>query len=101
MCCRRKVAAGTQTTWFGGATAGGVDAGIFHVWASDLADPASTSGTRWRAAVSRKACPRHGSHLEYAMLVTDPEVFTEPVELHRAWVRRPGEAVRPYNCTTK
>jgi hypothetical protein len=35
------------------------------------------------------------------MLVTDPEVFTEPVELHRAWVRRPGEAVRPYNCTTK
>ena len=40
-----------------------------------------------------------GSHLNYAMLVTDPETFTQPVELHRAWVRRPGEAVKPYNCT--
>jgi len=41
-----------------------------------------------------------GSHLDYAMRVTDPEIFTQPVELHRAWVNRPGEEVKPYNCTS-
>ena len=39
-----------------------------------------------------------GSRLDYTMRVTDPETFTEPVELHRAWVNRPGEQVKPYNC---
>jgi len=39
-----------------------------------------------------------GSQLNYTMVATDPEIFTEPVELRRAWVRRPGEEVKPYNC---
>ena len=39
-----------------------------------------------------------GSRLNYTFKVTDPETFTQPVELKRAWVRRPGEAVKPYNC---
>jgi hypothetical protein len=39
-----------------------------------------------------------GSRLEYTMLVADLETFTRPVELKRAWVRRPGAQVKPYNC---
>ena len=40
-----------------------------------------------------------GSRMEYTMTVTDPEVFTEPVTLERHWVWRPGEEVKPYDCT--
>lgn len=39
-----------------------------------------------------------GSLLEYAMTVTDPAAFSEPVTLTKAWEWRPGEAVRPYAC---
>ena len=39
-----------------------------------------------------------GSRLDYTLVVTDPQMFTEPVELKRSWVARPGEAVKPYNC---
>ena len=41
-----------------------------------------------------------GSRLNYTMVVTDSETFTRPVELHRVWVRRPGEEVKPYNCAS-
>ena len=41
-----------------------------------------------------------GSRLEYSMTVTDPEIFTEPVSLERHWVWRPGEEVKPYDCTS-
>lgn len=41
-----------------------------------------------------------GSRLNYSMTVTDPEVFTEPVTVGRHWVWRPGEEVRPYDCTS-
>ncbi len=41
-----------------------------------------------------------GSRLNYAITVTDPETFTEPVEMKGVWVWRPGEQVKPYNCTT-
>jgi len=40
-----------------------------------------------------------GSRLEYSMTVTDAEVFSAPVYLERHWVYRPGETVRPYDCT--
>ena len=39
-----------------------------------------------------------GSQLEYEITATDDEVFTEPVILTHAWVWRPGEQVRPYEC---
>jgi hypothetical protein len=39
-----------------------------------------------------------GSRLDYTMLVADLDTFTRPVQLKRAWVRRPGEQVKPYNC---
>jgi hypothetical protein len=40
----------------------------------------------------------NGTRIEYAMTVTDPATFTEPVTLHKAWEYRPGEQVRPYDC---
>ena len=49
--------------------------------------------------VERFTPSEDGSRLEYTMTVTDPEVFTEPVSLERHWVWRPGEVVRPYECT--
>jgi hypothetical protein len=39
-----------------------------------------------------------GSRLHYSVTVTDPEVFTRPVEFKRSWVWRPGEKVMPFNC---
>ena len=40
-----------------------------------------------------------GSRLDYIVIVTDPTTFTEPVELTKIWVWRPGEEVKPYICT--
>lgn len=40
-----------------------------------------------------------GSRLNYTATVIDPATFTEPVELTKTWVWRPGEEVKPYNCT--
>jgi hypothetical protein len=40
-----------------------------------------------------------GSRLDYEMTVTDPVNFTEPVTMTKFWNWRPGEVVRPYNCT--
>ena len=39
-----------------------------------------------------------GSRLHYAVTVTDPAVFTRPMEFKRSWVWRPGEKVMPFNC---
>ena len=49
--------------------------------------------------VERFTPSEDGSRLEYAMTVTDSEVFTESVSLERHWVWRPGEVIRPYDCT--
>ena len=49
--------------------------------------------------VERFTPSEDGSRLEYAMTVTDSEVFTGPVSLERHWVWRPGEVIRPYDCT--
>ena len=38
------------------------------------------------------------SKLEYERVVTDVEVFKEPVRYQDAWVWRPGETVEPYEC---
>ena len=40
-----------------------------------------------------------GSRLNYHLTATDPTTFTEPVELDKAWMWRPGEVVKPYDCT--
>ncbi len=40
-----------------------------------------------------------GSELRYEVTATDPATFTEPVTLDKAWMWRPGEEVKPYECT--
>jgi hypothetical protein len=40
-----------------------------------------------------------GSELHYELTATDPATFTESVTLDKAWMWRPGEVVRPYECT--
>jgi hypothetical protein len=42
-----------------------------------------------------------GTHLGVKMTVTDPDTFTQPVDLQRSWVWRPGETVKPYNCVER
>lgn len=38
------------------------------------------------------------SRLDYRITVTDPETFTEPFDLTRYFVWRPGDTVHPYEC---
>ncbi|MCH2669915.1 MAG: DUF6152 family protein [Gammaproteobacteria bacterium] len=40
-----------------------------------------------------------GANLDYTIVVSDPETFTEPVLMTKQWVWRPGETVNPYICT--
>ena len=40
-----------------------------------------------------------GVNLDYTIVVSDPETFTEPVLMTKQWVWRPGETVNPYICT--
>ena len=40
-----------------------------------------------------------GANLDYTIMVTDPETFTEPVTMRKQWVWRAGETVKPYGCT--
>ena len=39
------------------------------------------------------------SRLQYKMVVTDPETFTQPIELTRTWIARKGESLKPYECS--
>lgn len=52
------------------------------------------------ALVERFALSEDGSELNYTLTATDPATFTEPVTLSKQWVWRPGEVVRPFECTT-
>ena len=40
-----------------------------------------------------------GSRLEYTLTVTDAATFTAPATFRKAWEWRPGEQVRPYECS--
>jgi len=42
-----------------------------------------------------------GTRLTLAMTVTDPATFTQPIELSRTWVWRPGETIKPYACVER
>jgi len=50
--------------------------------------------------VERFGLNEDGSELIYTLVATDPATFTEPVTLTKQWLWRPGEVVRPYECTT-
>jgi hypothetical protein len=39
-----------------------------------------------------------GDRLDYEIVVTDPETFTEPVRLEKYWLSIPGQVLDAYNC---
>jgi hypothetical protein len=39
-----------------------------------------------------------GRMLDYTLVASDPDIFTEPVELNRVWAWAPTETVQAYNC---
>src|SRR5688572_2103697 len=51
--------------------------------------------------VERYTPTADGTRLTLKMTVTDPDTFTQPVDLERTWVWRPGETVKPYNCVER
>ncbi len=51
--------------------------------------------------VERFSMNADGSVLTDELTTTDPDTFTRPLTLKRAWVRRPGEQVKPYNCVSE
>ncbi|MEJ1962059.1 MAG: DUF6152 family protein [Gammaproteobacteria bacterium] len=42
-----------------------------------------------------------GKRLDYSVTITDPQTFTEPAVLKRAWVWRPTERVQHYACGSR
>jgi len=61
-------------------------------------DPSGVPQSASSRLVERFTPASDGTRLNYTMTVTDPATFTEPLELKRSWVWRPGETVKPYNC---
>ena len=61
-------------------------------------DPSGIPQSPSSRIVERFTPASDGTRLTYTMTVTDPATFTEPLELTRSWVWRPGETVKPYNC---
>jgi hypothetical protein len=39
-----------------------------------------------------------GDRLYYRITVTDPEIFTEPVQMEKVWLSLPDQAFDAYNC---
>lgn len=39
-----------------------------------------------------------GDRLDYEIVVTDPETFTEPVRMAKFWLSIPGQVLDAYNC---
>ena len=48
--------------------------------------------------VERFTPSEDGRRLGYEMTLTNPEIFTEPVTLSKAWLWIPGATVEPYEC---
>ena len=42
-----------------------------------------------------------GTRLQYALTITDPATFTEPVTLRKYWTWRPDAQVRPFECNAE
>ncbi len=40
-----------------------------------------------------------GSQMQYEMTITDPVMFTAPVNLHKKWLHIPSEGILPFNCS--
>jgi hypothetical protein len=64
-------------------------------------DPDGVPQSRSSTLKERFTPSRDGTRLQYTLTITDPETFTTPVVLKRAWVSRPGERVNKYICVRR
>ena len=48
--------------------------------------------------VERFSTSQDGSSLEYQLIVTNNDIFTEPVTITRDWIWRPDVKVEPFEC---
>jgi hypothetical protein len=65
----------------------------------------SSQNFKWEIAASRAATiverftpSAQGDRLDYEIVVTDPEVFTQPVRLTKFWLSIPGQVLDAYDC---
>jgi hypothetical protein len=61
-------------------------------------DPTGVPQSSSSRIIERFTPTNDGTRLNYTLTITDPQTFSQPVELTRSWVWRPGETVKPYNC---
>jgi hypothetical protein len=61
-------------------------------------DPSGVPQGPASSIVERFTPSADGTRLSVTMTITDRATFTEPLELKRAWVWRPTETVKPYDC---
>ena len=64
-------------------------------------DPSGVPQGGASTIVERYTPTPDGTRLTLAMTVTDPATFTQPIELSRTWVWRPGETIKPYACVER
>ena len=64
-------------------------------------DPSGVPQSGSSSIVERYTATPDGTGLTLAMTVTDPDTFTQPIELSRTWVWRRGETVKPYACVER
>jgi hypothetical protein len=64
----------------------------------EFLDQHGTPQGREALLVERFTPAADGRRLDYVLLVTDPEVFTRPVEMRRAWFARPEKHLLPFRC---
>lgn len=64
----------------------------------DYLDQHGTPQSPAAGFVERFTPSADGRRLDYVLTVTDPAVFTRPVEMRRSWAARPDDRVMPFRC---
>jgi hypothetical protein len=93
----RKSLLGTSFGTWEGATLVVTTTGISWTYFDPSGVPLGPSAS----IVERFTPSADGTRLVLKMTVTDPDTFTQPVDLQRTWVWRKGETVKPYACVDR
>ena len=87
-----------------GFSTGAMDGRTLVVTTTNLSSP----NFKWEIPASEAASilerftpSAEGDRLDYEIVVTDPETFTEPVRLTKYWLSIPGQLLDAYNCGTE
>lgn len=61
-------------------------------------DDTGTPQSEGTEIIERFILSDNEDRLEYRVIVTDPETFTEPATLAGVWFWKPGEEIKPFQC---